>query len=198
MKRENQRNVAFSLERGSGYRSDQGEIWNSIAEKSARFKVNTETGAMADLFEDQKGKLDDYLKAFHLMDNQVGALFAINGGIVGMESFGHWQTFSKFFKKLIQSYALDALDWLEEGKEEKEIPAADLRRLLEGVQKAPQKTYPSLGLGENIRFQGLFVSGAALINDGFVLHLSAFQSQGDEEIKAKVPYQRFSQRRRKT
>jgi hypothetical protein len=69
MKRENQRNVAFSLERGSGYRSDQGEIWNSIAEKSARFKVNTETGAMADLFEDQKGKLDDYLKAFHLMDN---------------------------------------------------------------------------------------------------------------------------------
>jgi hypothetical protein len=80
------------------------------------------------------------------------------------------------------------LDWLEEGKEEKEVPAADIRRLLEGVQKAPQKTYPSLGLGENIRFQGPFVSGAALLSEGFILHLSAFQSQGDEEIKAKVPY----------
>jgi hypothetical protein len=152
---------------------------------------------MADLFEDQKGKLDDYLKAFYLMDKKVGGIFAINGGIVGLESFGHWQTFSKFFKKLIQSYALDALDWLEEGKEEKEAPAADIRGFLEGVQKAPQKIYPSLGLGENIRFQGPFVFGAALLNDGFVLHLSAFQSQGNEETKPKVPYQRFSQRRRK-
>ena len=198
MKRENQRNVAFSLERGAGYRSDQGMIWNEIEEKARRMKVKSSTGAMADLFEDQKGKLDDYLKAFHLMDNQVGALFAINGGIVGMESFGHWQTFSKFFKKLIQSYALDALDWLEDAKEEKEVPSGDVRRVLEGVQKAPQKTYPSLGLGENIRFQGPFVSGAALSNDGFVLHLSGFQNQGSDEIKPKIPYQRFSQRRRKT
>jgi hypothetical protein len=65
-----------------------------------------------------------------------------------------------------------------------------------GVQKVPQKTYPSLELGENIRFQGPFVSGA-LLNDGLVLHLSGFQNQGSDEIKPKVPYQRFSQRRRK-
>ncbi len=200
MKRENQRNVAFSLERGAGYRSDQGEIWNELAAKQARMSTHSQTGAMADLFDDQKGKLDDYLKAFHLIDNQIGALFAINGGIVGMESFGHWQTFSKFFKKLIQSYALDALDWLEEGKEEKEVPAGryPYPEVPGGeVQKAPQKPYPSLGLGENIRFQGPFVSGAALLNDGFVLHLSAFQSQGNEKTKPTVPYQRFSQRRRK-
>ena len=198
LKREYQKNVACSLERGAGYRSDQGMIWNEIEEKARRMKVKSSTGAMADLFDDQKVRLDDYLKAFHLMDNQVGALFAINGGIVGMESFGHWQTFSKFFKKLIQSYALDALDWLEEGKEEKEVSVADIRRFLEGVQNAPQKTYPSLGLGENIRFQGPFVSGAALLNDGFVLHLSGFQNQGSDEIKPKVPYQRFSQRKKRT
>jgi hypothetical protein len=145
----------------------------------------------------QKGKLDDYFKAFHITDNQVGALFAINGEIVGMESFGHWQTFSKFFKKLIQSYALDALDWLEEGKDEKEVPAADIRRFLEGVQKAPQKTYPSLGLGENIRFQGPFVSGAALVYKEGVFHLSAFAHEGKIDEGPRVPYQRFSQRRRK-
>ena len=87
--------------------------------------------------------------------------------------------------------------WLEEGREEKEVPAADIRRFMEVVQNAPQKAYPSLGLGENIRFQGPFVSGAALLHDGFVLHLSGFQNQGSDEIKPKVPYQIFSQRRRK-
>jgi hypothetical protein len=197
LRRENLKNVAASLDLGAGYRSNQGEIWSDLAEKQKRMSVRSETGAMSDLFEDQKGKLDDYLKAFHLMDNQVGALFAINGAIVGMESFGHWQTFSKFFKKLIQSYALDALDWLEEGKEEKEVPAADIRRFLEGVQKAPQKTYPSLGLGENIRFQVPFVSGAALIYNGTVFHLSAFGHDDKGTAEVKVPFQRFSQRRKK-
>jgi len=34
------------------------------------------TGAMADLFEGQKDRLEEYRKAFRLVDCQVGALFA--------------------------------------------------------------------------------------------------------------------------
>jgi uncharacterized protein YuzE len=43
---------------------------------------------------------------------------AINGEVAGVECFGHQQTFNKFFPKIIQSYALDALDWLGESKED--------------------------------------------------------------------------------
>lgn len=46
---------------------------------------------------------------------------------------------------------------------------------LEGVKRAPKKAYPSLGLGENVRVDGPFVSGAALVHEGRVLHLSAFK-----------------------
>jgi hypothetical protein len=67
-----------------------------------------------------------------------------------------------------------------------------------GVQKVPQKTYPSLGLGENIRFQGPFVSGAALIYNGTVFHLSAFGHDDKGTAEVKGPFQRFSQRGRKT
>src|SRR4030042_3473045 len=118
MKRENLKNVAFNLERGAGYRSDQGMIWDEIEQKAIRMKVKSSTGAMADLFEGQKDRLSEYLKAFHLVDSQVGALFAINAKVVGLECFGHWQTFSKFFKKLVQSYALDAIDMFEEPKKD--------------------------------------------------------------------------------
>jgi hypothetical protein len=196
IRREKQKKVAESLKRGSGYRSDQGEIWNDLAAKQARMSIHSQTGAMADLFEGQKDRLSEYLKAFHLVDSQVGGLFAINGKVAGLECFGHWQTFSKFFKKLVQSYALDAIDMIEEPKAD-HVAVADIRRFMEGIQKASRKSYPSLGLGENIRAEGPFVSGAALLNDGVVLHLSAFQSQGSDEIKPKGPYQRFSQRRRK-
>ena len=41
----------------------------------------------------------------------------IDGKIAGMDCFGKPETFSSVSRKLIGSYALDAVDWLEEGKE---------------------------------------------------------------------------------
>lgn len=95
-------------------------------------------------------------------------MFGINGKGVGLECFGPWQTFSKFFKKWVQTYALDVIDMYEDPK------TGDIRRFLEGVRRAPRKSYPSLGLGENFRTEGPFVSGAALLYNEAVLHLSAF------------------------
>lgn len=197
LRKEHQKKVAESLNRGTGYRSDQGMIWDEIEEKARRMKVKSSTGAMADLFEGQKDRLSEYLKAFQLVDSQVGALFAINAKVVGLECFGHWQTFSKFFKKLIQSYALDAIDMYEEAKTD-HIAAGDIKRFMEGVRNAPRKSYPSLGLGENIRAEGPLVSGAALIYNEAVLHFSAFGPNGKRTDEVKVPFHRFSQRRRKT
>jgi hypothetical protein len=43
----------------------------------------------------------------------VGAVFLINGKVVGLDSLGKPDTLSKVFKKLVQSYALDAIDFLD-------------------------------------------------------------------------------------
>jgi hypothetical protein len=197
LKGEHQTRVAMSLAMVAGYRSDQAMIWDELAEKSARLRVRSTTGAMADLFEGQEDRLSEYLKVFRLVDCQVGALFSIKDEVVGLECFGHQKTFSKFFQKLVQSYALDALDWAREEKEG-QVAAAAVRQFLEGVGRAPKKAYPSLGLGENIRVEGPFVSGAAMVHDGKVLHLSAFSHPGQRENASKVPFQRFSQRRRRS
>jgi len=42
-----------------------------------------------------------------------------------------------------------------------------------------------------------FVSGAALTQEGRVLYLSAFSHPGQMESETKVPFQRFSQRRKR-
>jgi hypothetical protein len=192
----NQRAVAMNLKEGIGYRSDQGMIWDELALKAERMKAYCPTGAMADLFEGQKDRLGEYLRAFRLVDCQIGAGFAINGEVVGLECFAYQQTFSNFFPKLVQSYALDALDWLEEpGKNQ--VSSESVRRFLEGVQKAPGKSHPSLGLGENVQFEDKSVSGATLVHEGKVLHLSAFSHHGHKSDGAKVPFQRFSQRKRR-
>jgi len=68
---------------------------------------------------------------------------------------------------------------------------------MEGIRQAPRKSYPSLGLGENVRAEGPFVTGAALVYNETILHLPAFGHDGKIDEKTKVPYQRFSQRRRR-
>ncbi len=177
-------------------RSDEGEAQRRRWTFYEAIKVHSSTGAMADLFEEQKDRLGEYLKAFRLVECQVGAVLAINGRIVGLECFGHQQTFERFFQKLIQSYALDALDWLEEAKET-ELRPDNVRRFMEGFRGVAGKSYPSLGLGENIRFQDDVISGAALVHEGRVLHLSAFSHFGHKNDRSRVPFQRFSQRRRR-
>jgi hypothetical protein len=58
-------------------------------------KVKSSTGAMADLFEGQKDRLGEYLKAFRMVECQVGAVFAVNGGVLGLHCFSYQLTFSK-------------------------------------------------------------------------------------------------------
>ena len=77
----NQRSVAINLRDGIGYRSDQGMIWDELALKAERMKAHCPTGVMADLFEGQKDRLGEYLKAFRLVDCQVGEVYAINEGL---------------------------------------------------------------------------------------------------------------------
>ncbi len=78
MRLKNQRAVAVCLDEGAGYRSDQGMIWRDLALKADRMDVHSETGAMADLFEGQRDHLGEYLKAFRLVECQIGAAFANN------------------------------------------------------------------------------------------------------------------------
>jgi len=183
LRHKNQRTVAMNLKEGIGYRSDQGMIWDGLALKADRMKANCPTGAMADLFEGQKDRLGEYLKAFQLVECQVGAVFAIRGEIAGLECFYHQQTFAKFFSKLAQSYALDAIDWHQESRET-QAKVESVSQFLKEIQKAPVESYGSLGLGENLRFQDSLVSGAALVHEGRILHLSAYKNSLKSRVKS--------------
>ena len=72
--------------------------------------------AMANIYEKDRPSLDEYVKHFSVQDKQVGAVFLINGEEVGLDTCGIEETFAKIFKKLVESYALDAIDWFDAGR----------------------------------------------------------------------------------
>jgi hypothetical protein len=125
----------------------------------------------------------------------VGVIMAVNGEIAGIELFWYYKTLQAFFGKLVESYALDAIDWLDRTYDGS-VPPEKAREFLEQVKGASRTHHPSLGQGENVRIQGLGINGSSLVVGNRILHLSAFQTEKDGK-KNGVPFQRYSSRRQR-
>lgn len=185
--------VACKLERGEGFVSDQGRIWDEIDAKSRRMRVDSPTRAMADVFDRYQERLKEFAQGFNLVDCQVGAVFAVDGRLVGLEAFGCAETFAGFFQKLVQSYALDALETAGQG-ETKPVAPAGAKAFVESIGCCERKAYPALGSGTTVVLTSRAISGAVLVENGRVLHLSALRKAGGNGAQ-RVGFGRFSRRR---
>ena len=193
LRRAHQEDVNYSLKTGRGYRSDQGRIWNDIEDKLERMEVHSPTAAMADVYDSYEDPLSEFLKNFQLIDWQVGAVFAVDGRVIGMEGFGCHDTFKRFFDKLVKSYALDALDSRDK-QQSKSVPPDHARRFITSATKSKGENHPSLGLGKKVTFESRTASGSALVEGDRVLHLSAFRKEKNGNSH-KMGFNRYSRRR---
>jgi hypothetical protein len=169
---EKMRHVTSSLRESGSRASDQGEVWNLIAEKSARLGARSETSAMSALFDSYQGSLDEFVAAFTPVAGQAGAMFFVNGRPAGFELFDAARTWRTLAPKLIRSYALDALDDSDEVVESD--TAADARGFIERLMSSHTSVFRAVGEGEDVRFEGADVVGAALVVSGRAIHVSAF------------------------
>ena len=188
--------VHESVRASRQYRSDQGAIWHEIEEHARRRGAESPSMAMSEIYEKERPGLDEYVSRFQPLDGQVGALFAINGKVVGLDSFDKPETLSRVFRKLVTSYALDAIDWL---KPEEEHPAkeAGAAEFLRQVPACSAEAYPSVALGTDWRLASDKATGFALLVDEQVVHLSVFARQnGGRGAGAHPGMRRFSSRRR--
>ena len=188
--------VNYAVRSTGEFRADQGAIWDGIAEKADRMEAPSPTGAMAAIYDKETPSIEEYVKHFSLIDSQVGAIFMINGKVVGLDAFGKPGTFSKVFKKLLESYALDAIDWYDPDKEHKALKS-EVTRFRKSALSANAKARPSVGLGTDFRLESKKVTGFALALDEQLLHISIFaRADGQKHEKQASRMERYTRRRR--
>ena len=164
--------VSASLMSRGQARSDQHAVWADISLKASHLKAESATAAMSDIYERHTKHIDDYVGAFTAIDRQVGAVFTINGNIIGFDLFDFSGTFKKLLPKLVRSYALDAID--TDTKKAAAPSREPVEELLLEVAQAEAKTFPASGDGVDVRLTGPNLMGAGLIVSRRVVHLSAF------------------------
>jgi len=169
---EKMRDVTASLSREGSRHAVQQAIWEDIAAKASRMQAASETGSMSAIFERHAAPIDAYAEAITAVDRQVGAVFAIDGTVKGLDLFDSAETLRKVLPKLVRSYAADAI---ESGRRNvRRPPAARVAAFLDAVSAAEAQSFPAIGAGVDVRFESPAVTGGALTVDDALVHLAAF------------------------
>lgn len=167
---------------GLSRRGDQGAIWSDIEAKFSRLGAESPTAAMSDLYDSFEDRIERYTNGVAAAPRQTGAVFAINGKIVGLDLFDRPETLARLLPKLVRSYALDALDV---DRQEQEAPEeGDVHAFVAALGAAKAARFDAVGEGEELRLDGAGTVGAALVVDGRVVHLGAFrQAEADRNTE---------------
>ena len=180
--------VNVSLEHSGKFMSDQGAIWDEIHLLAAETKVHSPTQAMRDVFESKKSDLDGYVSAFPYVPDQQGLLVFINGEAAGCDILSQTFAYKVVHRKLVKSYALEALLQKEENTSK---PTADkARNFLDQAMHCEEKKYKSIGLGWDYRYQSNTIVGSALVYRRKVIHAAFFAASEKDQANQIAGYRR--------
>ncbi len=176
--------VSQSLKAGGGYRSDQHAVWNEVSTRMRASGVASPSAEMHALYSapERASRLEEMLAALEWPEGAVGFVAVLGKEVLGAELFSDAALAQAYWGKLARSYALEALD----SSDATPATTADdgTARLLADALAAEISIHPSPGLGTDARLAGQRVSGAGLVHDGAVVHLSLFP---EEEAAAPTP-----------
>jgi len=182
-----------SLAAGREARAVQSEVWREVADAAGRHGVSSPTGAMHDVFERRRDRLDVMVHAVEMHCSQVGMLAAIGGRFVVLDHVSEVEAFASLHRPLVQGYALDAL----EAPDVSPPCIDDARDFVELLLAAPYTSGRAVGVGEGLRFAFGGLSGTGLVCDDELVTLTAFADEPGQNSQAMAGrVQRPSRRRR--
>jgi hypothetical protein len=161
------RSVSASLKMQGGHRSDQGEVWQNVAELHAAHGTASPTGAMSDAFDAVQDRVAEFRETIKYVAGATGVAVAVGSKVVALDVFDKPTTCEKVWNRLLSGFVLDAL--AQQAPSEVAVEVADVERLLNQAAKASWEKVEPIGEGEDYRTEFENDHGSALtFNDSLV------------------------------
>ena len=191
LRRMHSKSVTASLTSGGGHRSDQGAVWGEVSARMTSTNSYSPSSAMDTLYKspERASKLAETMAELKRPEGALGFVAVVGDAVLGAELFSDEALADAYWEKLARSYAVEALD--APARDEGEGATSDAdgdaantgeAKLLADALAAEIQIHPSPGLGADARLVGGRISGAGLVYDGAVVHLSLFPE--DDEAGA--------------
>ncbi|HKW23735.1 MAG TPA: DUF6569 family protein [Ktedonobacterales bacterium] len=192
LRRMHSKAVTASLSSGRGHRSDQGAVWGEVSARMMSTGSYSSSDAMDTLYKtpERANKLAETMGTLKRPDGALGFVAVVGAKVLGAEIFTDETLADAYWEKLARSYAVEALDADSGGETSDDSGNIGEARLLADALAADIQVHPSPGLGADARLVGSHISGAGLVYDGAVVHLSLFpEDEASDEGEATQPTQ---------
>jgi len=153
--------------------SDQKKVWGEVSRKLGAMGSPSSSDAMQDVYRNYDLKLRELEEKLPAPSDCNGAVFIIAGSIVGADFFDDADTLRKLWPKLIRSCSIDALE--RPARNERSTSVHEISSWLEASASATQESFPSPGMGLDVRIEGKDVLGASLVIDDHPVHMELFR-----------------------
>ncbi|MGH7465017.1 MAG: ARPP-1 family domain-containing protein, partial [Longimicrobiales bacterium] len=163
-------------------REAQSDVWADISETASKVGGHSTTGALDNVFATNIGRIDTWLSAFPLGDDQVGLLAFLGGGPLALDLIASHRLYRRVHGRLLRGYVLDAIERLGAAGDDTTVtreraPAAtsssEAQGFLDVVRNAARVDAPTVGGGRYNVLTDSVIGGELLHGDRLV-HLSAF------------------------
>jgi hypothetical protein len=162
----------LSYQSGGSPTSDQGAVWDEVSRKLGAMGSASASQAFHQVYLDHAARLDDLAARIRPPEGCHGVAFALAGTIAGADLFDHAETLSKLWTKLVRAYALDAMEPRESTSAR--VTTDDVSRWVSAAAGAKAESFPSPGLGLDLRLESDALIGSALVVDEEAVHVELF------------------------
>jgi len=191
------RDVGRNLRSEGRARSDQGVVWDAVAQNVVGAAVMSPTTAMHDVVEQRGDLIAGYIEALGYQQGARGVVVAMNGRFVAVDLFDKPDTLQRLWPRLVTGYAMDAMISLPPRASSRRFTAKGASALLEHVGQLPCVPCPTVGVGQDWRFEAEDIVGQALVAEDACAHLCAFPNHSDYQDTVTTGIQPPSRRRRR-
>ncbi|MEO9176545.1 MAG: DUF6569 family protein [Gaiellales bacterium] len=158
------------LRRAKREGGDQSHVWSEVAAKARRLDASSPTEASEEMYVSRRASLDDYVDRLPRLDGQCGSIVCVAGRVVCLDYVGRPDVYAGLHAKLLQGYALDAIEQPMDAP----LPGAYVASLLRRIARATRTPSSALGLGLDCRLETNRLVGSELLVDGETVALSVF------------------------
>ncbi len=176
--RENaKRSVNRSLAEHRGFRTNQAEVWDRVSRFASSSGVHSPTSALNDVVKSRMSQFGGTAASIPAQPAQCGLLVIANGRVLGFDVVSRPEVYAALHERLLRGYLVDDAPAPPADTRE---PATLATQYLQRTLTARERRFPSVGMGEDYRYDGEALVGSALVAQGQVAHMAFFSSTGDE------------------
>lgn len=171
-----------SLESNGTFHSDQNDIWYGVHQLIEKAGTYSARGAMRDVYQQKRIKLNRHCKAFPVQPGQHGLLVLRKNKPLGFDLVSRPEIYRQNHCKLVKSYVLDSLLKKPRRAISRDRANAIAGEFLTQAIEAKPKRFDSPGIGRVQQADASGMIGSVLIHDESPIHATFLAKQKNEPV----------------